>query len=50
MIGNANRFVAQYGDKIRHVPAWKCWLIFDGKRWVKDEKAKVEKLAKKMTR
>jgi putative DNA primase/helicase len=45
-IGNAERFVAQHGDSIRHVHPWGSWLIFDGKRWAKDETLQIEQLAR----
>jgi phage/plasmid-associated DNA primase len=38
-LGNAKRFVALHWGNIRYVPAWKCWMVWDGKRWVgKDDR------------
>jgi len=36
-LGNAKRLVARHGDDIRYVPAWGCWLEWDGRRWCRDE-------------
>ena len=44
-LGNAERLVARYGDTIRYCGAWKKWLIWDGKRWVKDEKQMIRLMA-----
>jgi len=35
-LGYAHRLVAVYGDRLRFVPDWGRWLIWDGKRWVRD--------------
>lgn len=45
-IGNAERFVAQHGERIRHCHHWAAWLIFDGTRWERDEALQVEQLAR----
>jgi len=34
-LGNAERLVRLFGDRIRFVPQW-GWLVWDGKRWVRD--------------
>jgi len=34
-LGNAERLVRLFGDRIRFVPSW-GWMVFDGKRWVRD--------------
>lgn len=34
-IGNAERLVARYGDRLRYVPQW-GWMVWDGKRWSRD--------------
>jgi P4 family phage/plasmid primase-like protien len=44
-LGNAERFVAQYGNKIRYCIDNKEWYIYDGKRWEKDEKDQIFLLA-----
>ncbi len=45
-VGNARRFARQWQGEIRYCYPWKRWLCFDGKRWVKDEGAEVERRAK----
>ena len=32
-LGYAHRLIAVYGDRLRYVPAWRRWLVWDGKRW-----------------
>lgn len=29
----ASRFVDRFSDRIRYVPEWKRWIVFDGSRW-----------------
>lgn len=45
-LGNAQRLVQMYGDVIRYCHAWKCWLVYDGKRWKRDATAWVIRAAK----
>jgi len=45
-MGNARRLVAVFGDRIRYVPAWKRWLIWDGRRWARDGTLAIERMAK----
>lgn len=45
-LGNAMRFVRKYGDKVKYCSEWGTWLIYDGKRWVKDRKLQIEDMAK----
>jgi putative DNA primase/helicase len=33
----AQKLVQWHGDGIRYVPRWNSWLVWDGRRWVKDE-------------
>jgi putative DNA primase/helicase len=35
-LGYARRLIAVYGDRLRFVPAWNRWLVWDGKRWTHD--------------
>jgi putative DNA primase/helicase len=49
-IGNAERLVAQYGDNIRWLQAWKSWLVWDERRWIRDGTCRVEALAKTTVR
>lgn len=48
-IGNAARFIAQHGNKLRYVPAW-GWLVWDGTRWQRDAAGQVMELAKETAR
>jgi len=34
---NAELLARQHSQDIRYVPAWKQWIIYDGKRWVSDQ-------------
>jgi len=36
--GNAQRFVDRFGSNIRYNFDNKCWVIYDGKTWVRDNK------------
>ena len=45
-LGNAKRLVAWYGDRLRYVVAEKQWFIFDGKRWIPDEREQALEFAK----
>ncbi len=49
-VGNARRLVAGYRDEIRWVPSWKCWLVWDGHRWCRDELNSVLERAKDTVR
>jgi putative DNA primase/helicase len=49
-VGNALRFARQHRGAVRWCPHWKCWLVYDGKRWVKDTKGRVMQLAKQTAR
>lgn len=45
-LGYARRLVSLYGDQLRYVPAWRRWLIWDGRRWTRDETGYAARLAK----
>lgn len=45
-VGNSKRLVSRHGGDIRHCHAWKCWLIWDGRRWGKDTCGRIVELAK----
>lgn len=49
-VGNAERFVAQYGELIRYCHPAKKWFIFDGTRWAVDEALQIEQLARETVR
>jgi len=48
--GNAERLIARHGKDIRYCPPWKRWLIWDGKRWCRDETEQIERMAKDTVR
>lgn len=49
-LGNAERFVARHGGGVRYLPAWRKWLLWDGKRWAIDETLGILRLAKDTVR
>jgi putative DNA primase/helicase len=49
-LGNAERFVAQHGAKVRFVYQWSKWLVWSGKRWEIDDSGAVMRLAKRTTK
>ena len=48
--GNAERFAAQHQGRVAFCHPWGRWLIFDGKRWLPDQKVRVQRLAKETVR
>jgi putative DNA primase/helicase len=48
--GNAERFEQNWKDRIRYIPSWKKWLLWDGTRWVKDDSNLIMELAKETAR
>ncbi|MDF9409063.1 MAG: hypothetical protein A4E52_01864 [Pelotomaculum sp. PtaB.Bin013] len=49
-LGNAARLVSNYGQNIRYCYQWGKWLLWDGKRWVKDNTGGIYRLAKETVR
>jgi putative DNA primase/helicase len=49
-LGYARRLIAVYGDRIRYVPAWRRWLIWDGQRWAHDSTGQAARWAKSIAR
>lgn len=43
--GNSERLITTFGDRIRYCPAWGQWLLWDGRRWAKDDVLGIEHLA-----
>jgi putative DNA primase/helicase len=41
---NAIRFVTDYQNTTRYVPAWDCWMVWDGARWLRDDAGQVWQL------
>lgn len=46
--GNARRFIDTYGEILKYNFDNKCWVIWDGKTWLRDQTQKVKNLADKM--
>ena len=49
-VGNAERFVDMHGERVRWCPHPKAFLVYDGKRWCRDEYGEVVKLAHETAR
>lgn len=49
-MGNAERLAAHYGQTLKYCYDWRAWLHWDGQRWQKDNKGRVEQQAKKTIR
>lgn len=50
-VGNSHRLVEMFADRIRFVPLWDKWLVFEGGRWVLDVSGYLMiELAKQVTR
>ena len=49
-LGNAERFAEQHRGTIGWCGEWKHWLIWDGKRWQRDDRLNAMQLAKKTVR
>lgn len=45
-LGYGHRLRAVYGDRLRYVPAWRRWLVWDGKRWGHDATGQAQRWAK----
>jgi putative DNA primase/helicase len=45
-LGNAQRLVKLFGDRIRYCWTWRAWFIWDGTRWRRDETGEIFNLAK----
>lgn len=49
-LGYARRLIAVYGDRLRYVPAWRRWLVWDGTRWALDDTGQAARWAKVIAR
>jgi putative DNA primase/helicase len=49
-LGYARRLVHIYGDRLRYVPAWRRWLVWDGHRWAHDSTGQAARWAKVIAR
>jgi len=44
-LGNGQRLVDACHDRLRYIPEWKMWMVWDGQRWAKGDDAGVMRLA-----
>jgi putative DNA primase/helicase len=49
-LGYARRLIHVYGDRLRYVPAWRRWLVWDGTRWAHDSTGQVPRWMKSIAR
>jgi putative DNA primase/helicase len=49
-LGYAKRLVRAYGGRLRYVPAWRRWLVWDGQRWDRDESGQAARWMKTIAR
>jgi putative DNA primase/helicase len=49
-LGYARRLVAAYGTRLRYVPAWRRWLVWDGTRWAHDSTGQAARWMKSIAR
>jgi P4 family phage/plasmid primase-like protien len=45
-LGNAGRFIHRHGRNLRYCWPWGKWLVWDGRRWARDDTGEVFRLAK----
>ena len=45
-LGNARRLVRRHGDDLRFCHAWSDWLVWDDRRWMRDDTGEVTRRAK----
>jgi putative DNA primase/helicase len=48
-LGNARRFADMHANTMRYVHAWDRWLVWDGKRWRRDDMGTHSQAAKQVT-
>lgn len=49
-LGYAHRLIRVYGDRLRYVPVWRRWLVWDGKRWADDTTGQAKRWMKVIAR
>lgn len=49
-LGYARRLIHVYGDRLRYVPAWRRWLVWDGTRWRTDQTGQAPRWMKVIAR
>lgn len=45
-VGNGERLAARHGPQLRFCESWDTWLIWDGRRWRKDDTREIDRRAK----
>ncbi len=45
--GNADRLILKFGRHLRYCPAFRKWLVWDGRRWAVDDQGAARRMAKK---
>lgn len=43
-LGNAERLIDAHGADLHYVKAWDQWLVWDGKRWLRDQTSEVMRM------
>jgi putative DNA primase/helicase len=49
-LGYAHRLTAVYGGRLRYVPAWRRWLVWDGRKWAHDATGQAQRWMKSIAR
>ena len=49
-LGYARRLIHVFGGRLRYVPAWRRWLIWDGRRWAHDSTGQAARWMKAVAR
>ena len=49
-LGYARRLIHVYGARLRYVPPWRRWLVWDGTRWAHDNTGQVARWMKAIAR
>lgn len=49
-LGAARRLAAVHGSRLRYVPRWRSWLVWDGTRWLEDGTGYASECAKDIVR
>ena len=49
-LGYARRLIHVYGDRLRYVPPWRRWLVWDGSRWAHDTTGQAARWMKSIAR
>lgn len=44
-LGNAERLIERHGEDLRYCFQWRSWLVWDGRRWNRDDTAQVKRWA-----